>query len=164
MLIGVPITAQELPPTLPPNYRLIKKVTRDQSSPYFYDSLLARFSRCDTSLTIDDIRCLYFGGNETSVSDTYRRYQLLLSRFGRHQGRANDIWWQYQMLLSAVWSTGDGSEQHPLYVQNLDDIMQLYLLDNPDTSQTCTRRRGRLIYVAYPLPDGSLRWCCYRKK
>jgi len=163
--IGMPMAAQELPPTLPPNYRLIKKVTRNQSSPYFYDSLLARFSRCDTTLTIDDVRCLYYGGDEAGISDCYRRYRLLLGRLGRHQGRANDVWWQYQMLQSAVWSTGDGSEEHPLHVRDLDDIMLLRSLDNPDdTTSPQTFRRRRLVYVAYNLPDGSRRWCCYRKR
>ena len=166
LLVAVvwPLAAQDLPPTLPPNYRLIKKLTKKKDSPYFYDSLAARFDRCDTTLTIDDVRCLYFGGKEVSITDCHRRYKLLISRFGRHQGRANDVWWQYQMLQSAVWSTGDGSEEHPLHVQSYDDFLEFYMLDNPGSTLVRTKRRGHFSYVAHPLPDGTWRWFCFRKK
>ena len=113
--------AQDGGATMKPNYRKIARVVKSPASPYFLDSLEVRFSRCDTTLTVDDLRCLYFGGGEVSLSDAWQRYQLLFSRFGRHGGKANDAWWQYQMLLTAVWSTGDGSKRKPLHVRSRAD-------------------------------------------
>lgn len=159
----LPLAAQELPQTLPPNYKLIKKLVKKRNSPYYYDSLLARFNRYDTAFSIDDARCLYFGGTDVNVFKCYRNYRMLLDSLGRHEGAANDAWWQYQMLLSAVWSTGDGSEEHPLHVQCYDDFMHLYMEDNPGETIAHFKRRGRRVYHAYPLPDGTLRWYYIRR-
>lgn len=115
-------TAQDNGATLKPNYRKIARVVQSPSSPYFLDSLMARFDCCDTSLTVDDLRCLYFGGGDVSLHNAWRRYQLLLSRFGRHGGKANDAWSQYQMLLTAIWSTGDGTKRKPLHVASREDV------------------------------------------
>ena len=162
-MMSLPLMAQEQPQTLPPNYRLISKIVQRPDSPYYYDSLLARFSRCDTSFTIDDARCLYYGGTEVSITDCYRRYRLLLGRFGRHEGRANDVWWQYQMLLSAVWSTGDGSKEHPLHVQSREDLITLEMLEGADGNPISTKVRRRMIYECHPVVGGGVRWYCYRK-
>ena len=156
--------AQEQPQTLPPNYKLIKKLVKKRSSPYFYDSLLARFTRCDTTFTIDDARCLYYCGTDVSITDCYRRYNLLVSRFGRHEGRANDVWWQFQMLQSAVWSTGDGSEERPLHVQNCEDLSTLDILEGAGDTIGQVKVRGRMVYERRVLPDGIYRWYCYRRR
>lgn len=112
--------AQELPPTLKPDYCKIARYT-SRPGMFFLDSLEARFSRCDTTLTIDDLRCLYYGGGEATLCDAYRRHMLLASRFGRQSRAANEAWWQYQMLTSAVWSTGDGTRRRPLHVRSADE-------------------------------------------
>jgi len=121
ILVLLPALAQENGRTMKPNYRKIARVIKSPESPYYIDSLIARFDRCDTTLTVDHFRCLYYG--QVAVGDTlytlrgtYRRYQLMASRFGLHSRRAGDAWWQYQMLLTAVWSTGDGSRRKPLHV------------------------------------------------
>lgn len=161
-LSALPLAAQEAPQTLPPNYSRIKRVVTDCHSPYFLDSLVARFYRCDTSLTVDDLRCLYFGGGDASLADSYSRYQLLLGRFGRHQGRVNDAWWQYQMLLSAVWSTGNGSKKHPLHVR---DEADLQLLTQLEGCHQHLRRTGlRRVRVRATMPDGSHLWYCFRRQ
>lgn len=116
--------AQDNGTIMKPNCRKIARVVKSPKSPYYLDSLEARFSRCDTTMTVDDLRCLYFGGGDVSLCDVWRRYQLLIGRLGRHSGRANDAWWQYQMLLNAVWSTGNGSKGHPLYVTQMADAIQ----------------------------------------
>ncbi len=123
LIVCCAAVAQENGATLKPNYRKIARVVKSPSSPFFLDSLQARFDRCDTSLTVDDLRCLYFGGGDVSLRAAWQRYHLLFSRFG-HRGKANDAWWQYQMLLTAVWSTGDGSKQSPLHVRSRDDAEQ----------------------------------------
>ena len=123
MIVACGLSAQEGGATLKPDYRKVARVVKSPRSQYFLDSLQERFLRCDTALTVDDLRCLYFGGGEVSLSDAWRRYQLLLGRFGRHGGKANDAWWQYQMLLTAVWSTGDGTRRKPLHVRSHDDAV-----------------------------------------
>ena len=158
------LVAQELPQTLPPNYKLIKKLVKKRNSPYYYDSLLARFNRCDTTFTIDDARCLYYGGTEVSIADCFRRYKLLIGRFGRHEGRANDVWWQFQMLQSAVWSTGDGSEERPLHVQNSEDLNTLDELEGVGDTIARIKVRGRMVYERRSHPGGFYRWYCYRRR
>lgn len=159
--------AQENGATLKPNYRKIARVVKSPKSPYFLDSLQARFDRCDTTMTVDDLRCLYFGGGEVSLRDAWHRYQLLLGRFGRHGGKANDAWWQYQMLLTAVWSTGDGSKENPLYVKDYEDFLFMYNQEYPGEtlakygkSNRCSRQRE----VAHPMPDGTWCWFRYRQQ
>ena len=119
----------DAPPTLPPDYGRIAQLVRQPSGPFFLDSLQARFDRCDTTLGVDDLRCLYYGGADVSLCDAWQRYRLLLGRFGRHAGKANDAWWQYQMLLTAVWSTGDGSAAKPLHAMSAADADHLRAVD-----------------------------------
>jgi hypothetical protein len=116
----LPVMAQDNGRTLKPNYRKIAKVVAQPSSPYFLDSLLSRFSRCDNTMTVDDLRCLYYGG-DLSLHDVWQRYQLSSGRFGRQSRQASKAWTQYQMMTTAVWSTGDGSKRKPLYVRSRED-------------------------------------------
>lgn len=113
--------AQDGGATLKPNYRMIARVVKSPLSPYFLDSLLARFDRCDTSLTVDDLRCLYFSFANMSLNDAFRVYTLRSGRFGHQSRQANDAWWRYQMLTTAVWSTGDGTKRKPLHVVSRED-------------------------------------------
>ena len=166
LIVSCVAVAQDNGAVMKPNYRKIARVVKSHKSPYYLDSLEARFSRCDTTMTVDDLRCLYFGGGDVSLRDAWRRYQLLLGRFGRHGGRANDAWWQYQMLLTAVWSTGDGSEENPLYVKDYEDFLFVSEQENPGNTLAklnTAPRCSRLCKTAHPMPDGSWRWYCYRK-
>ena len=115
-----PAMAQDNGRTLKPNYRKIARVVAQPSSPYFIDSLTARFGRCDATLNVDDLRCLYYGG-DVSLSSVWQRYQALSSRFGRQSKQAGRVWTQYQMLTTAVWSTGDGSKRKPLHIRSRED-------------------------------------------
>jgi len=117
--------AQDAPDPLKPNYCKIARVVKDASSHYFLDSLVERFSRYDTAMTVDDFRCLYYGGGEVSINNRWKHYQLLAGRFGRQNAKANDAWWQYQMLLTAVWSSGNGSKRKPLHVTSYDDALRM---------------------------------------
>ena len=112
--------AQENGVTLKPDYRKIARVVKSPSSPYFLDSLQARYSRCDASMTVDDMRCLYFGGGAV-LRDAYGVYRMKSSRFGMQSPQANTAWTQYQMLVTAIWSTGDGSKRKPLHVLCRED-------------------------------------------
>jgi hypothetical protein len=44
-----------------PAWDSIRIVTADSGSPFFYPRLLERYNNRDTSLTLQDFRCLYFG-------------------------------------------------------------------------------------------------------
>ena len=112
--------AQENGATLKPNYRKIARVVKSSASPYFLDSLQARFGRCDTSMTVDYMRCLY-DGYGANLRDAYGVYSMKSSRFGMQSPQANVAWTQYQMLVTAIWSTGDGSKHKPLHVVCLED-------------------------------------------
>lgn len=113
--------AQDNGRTLKPNYRKIAQVVKSPASPYFLDSLIARFDRCDTSLTVDDMRCIYYSGTVTTLKEAYGVYEIKMSRFGRQSPRANAAWTRYQMLVTAIWSTGDGSKHKPLHVICVED-------------------------------------------
>ena len=113
--------AQDNGATMKPNYRKIARVVQSPSSPYFLDSLLARFGRGDTSLTVDDMRCIYYSSSNNSLNDAFRVYTLRSGRFGLQSRQANDAWWRYQMPTTAVWSTGDGTKRKPLHVTSRED-------------------------------------------
>lgn len=121
ILVLLPAVAQENGLTMKPNYRKIARVIKSPVSPYFIDSLMARYDRCDTSLTVDDMRCIYYSCAVTTLRDAYGVYGRKLSRFGRQSPQANDAWTQYQMILMAIWSTGNGSKQKPLHVVCRED-------------------------------------------
>lgn len=117
------IMAQDNGRTLKPNYRKIARVVKSPSSPYYLDSLEERFSRCDTTLTVDDLRCLYYGGAANMLTASHKALDAAVLRFGMASRRAGIMWWRYQMLTTAVWSTGDGSKRNPLYVTGRDDAL-----------------------------------------
>ena len=121
VLLSLPVAAQDAGRTMKPNYRKIARVVKSPSSPYFMDSLQDRFARQDTSLTVDDLRCLYYGGESDMLYRTHTRLQAVGARFGMSSRQAGVAWWHYQMLTTAVWSTGDGSKRKPLHVTGYDD-------------------------------------------
>lgn len=120
-IVSCAVLAQDNGRTLKPNYRKITRVVKSTASPYFLDSLQSRFSRCDTTLTVDDLRCLYYGGETGILYRAHTRLLAVSSRFGTASRQAGVAWWQYQMLTTAVWSTGDGSKRRPLHVTAYDD-------------------------------------------
>ena len=123
LIVSCVAMAQDNGRTLKPKYRKIARVVKSPESPYFIDSLEARFSRCDTTMTVDDLRCLYYSGHAT-LAGTHQQLLLLSSRFGVTSRRAGDAWWRYQMLLTAVWSSVDGSRRKPLHVTQMYDAIQ----------------------------------------
>ena len=119
--------AQDAGRTLKPNYRKIARVVATPASPYFLDSLDARYWRLDTSLTVDDLRCFYYGGGDDGLARAWQRYVMVASRMGRQSRQAGDAWMRYQWLTTAVWSTGDGGKRHPLHVTSVEDAQQAAL-------------------------------------
>ena len=167
LLAVLPLAAQKAGGFLKPDYRRIAKEVRKPAGPFFLDTLEARFSRCDTALDVDQLRCLYFSGAGPSIADVYRRYMLLVGRLGFHGGRANDTWTQYQMLLSAVWSTGDASRSHPLHVADTGDAAHIIACDGHG-DMTCRQYRHRrymlLCYEANDTGDYDVWFYIRRKK
>ena len=125
LVVSCAALAQDAGRTLKPNYRKIARVVKSPASPYFLDSLTLRFSECDTSLTVDDLRCLYYGGEACMLTAAHTQLLAVGSRFGLSSRRAGEAWWRYQMLTTAVWSSGDGSRRKPLHVSGYDDAVQV---------------------------------------
>ena len=125
-LMALPAVAQENPAPLPPNYELIKKVTGRWFGEYRYKSLVKRFERCDTTMTVDHFRCLYYGaalrGDSTQTLMRYGQdFRRLTDSLGMWHPTTQQAWWRLQMLLAAVWSSGNGEREHPFYVSCADD-------------------------------------------
>ena len=130
LIVSCAVKAQDNPAPLPPNYELIRKATGRWCGEYNYKRLKKRFERCDTTMTVDHFRCLYYGawlrrgrGNvEYKVSNCRNYYDLYCAYDGVSSPEANKAWWRYQMLLTAVWSSGNGTEEHPFYVTCYEDL------------------------------------------
>lgn len=58
IIAGCQLFAQEYEA---PDYAAIRKQTFNSKSPTYYPSLMQRFVDCDSTLTLDDYRCLYYG-------------------------------------------------------------------------------------------------------
>lgn len=153
-LMMLPAVAQEAGATMKPNYRRIAKEVARVGGPYFLDSLQARFDRCDTTLTVDDLRCLYYGSKGGMLYETHHRYRMLLGRFGRHGGAVNDAWTRHQMMVSAVWSTGDGSRRRPLHVKGIDDASFVMATDTEGHYDRCIYNKRKYLLVRYIAKDG----------
>lgn len=71
MFLGnlIPLYAQEMEA---PNYESIRKITCNSKSPSYYPLLMHRFVECDTTLTLEDYRCLYYG---FTLREDYIPYQ-----------------------------------------------------------------------------------------
>ncbi len=132
-LMTLPAVAQENPAPLPPNYELIKKETGRWFGEYRYKSLVKRFERCDTSLTVDHYRCLYYGAALRGDS-TYT-----LTACSRREGMEG--WIQLTGLLQAVWSSGNGSDTLPFHVASYADAR--VMRDDTGDSAVCCSLMGK---------------------
>ena len=55
-----------------PDYNQIKRIITDSNSNSYYPTLLSRFNECDTTLTLEDYRTLYYG---FALREDYIPYQ-----------------------------------------------------------------------------------------
>lgn len=168
-MMSLPLFAQGDSNILPPNYRRIKKEIKKKSGPYYYDTLAARFERCDTTLTVDHLRCLYYSGKADKISlyDCHHHYYTLMGRFGRHAGKVNTAWTQFQMMVSAVWSTGDGSFSHPLHVRGTDDAGFIIAHDYQGHYSKSYYDHRKYFLIRYTAKDGQASgdvWFYVRKR
>jgi hypothetical protein len=53
--------------TSSPDYTSIEKNTKDKNSPYYYKTLMDRYAKADTTMTIEERRHLYYGFAFTKV-------------------------------------------------------------------------------------------------
>ena len=127
------VQAQENPAPVPPNYERIQKETRRWFGEYRYKSLVKRFERCDTSLTVDHYRCLYYGAAQRGDSI------YTLSAVSRRTG--NTGWLQLMGLLQAVWSSGNGSDTLPFHVASYADAR--YMRDDTGDPEVCCALMGK---------------------
>lgn len=132
-LMPVQLQAQENPAPLPPNYERIDKETHRWFGEYRYGRLVRMFWECDTTMTVDHFRCLYYGaamrGDKAyTLAECHARYTLKRNLLGQWNPTTQDAWWQLQMMLAAVWSSGNGTEEHPFHVASRPDA--LYMRDD----------------------------------
>lgn len=46
---------------MPPDYERLSKLVSDPQGPYYYPDLVRRFAQADTTLTLEQLHCLYYG-------------------------------------------------------------------------------------------------------
>ena len=46
---------------MPPDYERLSKLVNDPQGPYYYPDLVRRFAQADTTLTLEQMHCLYYG-------------------------------------------------------------------------------------------------------
>lgn len=133
VLVATALQAQENPAPVPPNYERIDKETRRWFGEYRYRSLVRRFERGDTSLTVDHYRCLYYGAGQRGDT-TYT-----LSACSRRAGNAG--WLQLMGLVQAVWSSGNGSDTLPFHVASYADAR--FMRDDTGDPEVCCSLMGK---------------------
>lgn len=158
LIVSCAAIAQENPAPVPPNYELIRKETKRWFGEFRYKKLQRRFNQCDTTMTVDHFRCLYYGSHrrrmsgevEVKVVDFHAQYRADSTAYGAASPVANASWWRLQMLIAAVWSSGNGSREYPFYVTNRDDLLfmveDMGLHHAPDPSVA-----GEIIVLGEPL-------------
>ena len=133
VLVATALQAQENPAPVPPNYERIDKETHRWFGEYRYRSLVRRFERGDTSLTVDHYRCLYYGAGQRGDT-TYT-----LSACSRRTG--NTGWLQLMGLVQAVWSSGNGSDTLPFHVASYADAR--FMRDDTGDPDVCCSLMGK---------------------
>lgn len=128
--------AQENPAPMPPNYERIRKEMKRWFGEYNYKKLVKRFERCDTTMTVDHYRCLYYGA--ALRGDT----AYTLSACSRRAGNAG--WLQLMGLLQAVWSSGNGSDTLPFHVATYADAR--FMRDDTGDSNVRCMLMGRPLW------------------
>lgn len=146
LLVPLALQAQDNPAPLPPNYELIKKETGRWFGEYRYSRLVTMFWNCDTNLTIDHFRCLYYGaalrGDTTyTLTNLRRRRDLTFRLYGDSSIEREEAWYQYVMMISAVWSSGNGSDTLPFHVASYADAR--LMRDDTGDSAVCCSLMGR---------------------
>lgn len=122
--------AQENPAPMPPNYERIRKETKRWFGEYNYKKLVKRFERCDTTMTVDHFRCLYYGAAQRG--DTVYTISNQKS------------WWHRVNLIQAVWSSGNGSDTLPFHVATYADAR--FMRDDTGDSNVRCMLMGRLLW------------------
>lgn len=130
LLVPLALQAQDNPAPLPPNYELIKKETGRWFGEYRYKSLVKRFKQCDTTMTVDHFRCLYYGAAQRG--DT--AYTISNQK----------SWWHRVNLIQAVWSSGNGSDTLPFHVATFADAR--FMRDDTGDSNVRCMLMGRPLW------------------
>ena len=129
--------AQENPAPMPPNYERIRKETKRWFGEYNYKKLVKRFERCDTTMTVDHFRCLYYGAAQRG--DT--AYTISNQK----------SWWHRVNLIQAVWSSGNGSDTLPFHVATFADAR--FMRDDTGDSSVRCMLMGRPLWRKSVAPE-----------
>lgn len=110
-----------------PDYKKIEKEISQSSSPYYYDNLLQRYQRGDSTLTLEECRYVYFGQvfqshwSPMSVNTPEKKYLLRMSM-------PDDL----DTALAAIAKVETILKDDPF---NLDILMIGFYLTNSDLVQ-----------------------------
>ena len=108
---------------LAPDYDYLARVINDSKADFYYPRLLERYIKCDTTISLEELHCLYFG---TTLLDNYQPYaepdQLKEVRdlFDKDDPSEKDFKKARKLLLAAV-------KENPLFMRTYN---YLYIVDN----------------------------------
>lgn len=122
-----------------PDYKAIKDLTTDKSSPYYYDKLFAMYQHDDTTLSLKDYRMLYYG---YFFQHDYRPYT---GYYNKAYKKLNRIY--------------DKKEYNKRDLEKVIKLSLEYLEDNPFDA-----RKLFDVYTAYELLGDSVSGMPYLKK
>lgn len=140
MLGPCAVTAQEVVdstdnysfPCVEPVFDSIFSMVQDKKSQYYYPNLTKRFMRADTTLGLQELRCLYYGypvqknfdpyernsdlrvarsimdADDVSTDDFKRAYKILEEGLAK---KPSDLTLAYWKVIAAYYGYGEGSKQ-----------------------------------------------------
>ena len=108
---------------LAPDYDYLARVINDPKSDFYYPHLLERYKKCDTTITLEELHCLYFGA---TLLDNYRPYsepeelKEVRTILQKDEPTKKDFKKARKLLLSAT-------KEFPLFLRTYN---LLYIVDN----------------------------------
>lgn len=119
-------------PSIVPEFDSIFRMVKDKKSPYYYPKLAKRFLRADTTLDLQDLRCLYYGypvqkdfnpysttaeldavrgmlrADSVSEADFRRAYKIACDGLAK---KPSDLTMAYWKVIAAYYGFGEDSKE-----------------------------------------------------
>lgn len=116
-----------------PRYEVIWAETANPASPYYYPTLMSRYERGDTTLTLEDFRHLYYGypeqpGYKPLLNSPYA--DSLQNIFGQKTALEAD---DYRRMVEFAWAL---LREEPFSMRDLNVLAFAYqMLDEPERAE-----------------------------
>lgn len=124
MLVNSGVWAQDL--FQKPDYKAIKELTSDKSSPYYYDKLFALYKQNDSTLSLKDYRMLYYG---YYYQDSYKPYTNYNNKAFKKLGHIYDKKdYNKRDLERVIKLSIEYLEDNPFDARKLFDVYTAYKL------------------------------------